>query len=196
MDTAALILKARTSFAENVSLWEDWKGPNLDYVYNNYAELLKRYGIKTKAELEQELINFAHEQNFDMDKVARTKDKLVTVVMRLVMATKAGTAKEVPAPAEEPVPAEGMSHEARELYTYILNKVGVEAAGYSADNSTKALVPMVSRAANAYAKEYGGKATEIFKKSDITAVAKKIADDYVAGKFNADKFDKPGSDEE
>lgn len=66
---------------------EGWQH-NLDYVYQSYAPVLKRYGIETKAELETELTRMADDQNVDLDKVARTKDKLVSAVMALIIHRK------------------------------------------------------------------------------------------------------------
>lgn len=61
---------------------------NLDHVYRGYAPVLRKYGIETKAELETELIRMADDQNVDLDKAARTKDKLVSAVMALIIHRK------------------------------------------------------------------------------------------------------------
>lgn len=66
---------------------EGWQH-NLDYVYHGYGPLLKKYGIETKEELEIELTRMADEQNVDLNKAARTMDKLVTAVMTLIIHRK------------------------------------------------------------------------------------------------------------
>ena len=72
---------------------------HLDYVYRSYAPVLKKYGIETKSELEKELVRLADAQNVDLDKTIRTKDKLVTAVMVLIINRKndPGAVPEVPA---------------------------------------------------------------------------------------------------